>query len=158
MSKKNQKKSKKIANLYIYDYNASRGESFTNESVGFVAIDDETMTAILERFEGDCGNTSGNFQYFSRWTEDCHFYKWELKEVIELTKEQVEALGIDVDFLSISIKNIKKYKYDNPFEVEDFKDVYNDVFFNAKILVKGFEKFSNERLDALILAIKELKK
>jgi hypothetical protein len=150
------KKTKKIANLYVYDYNESdRCESFTNERIGFVATDNEAMTAILEKFEGDWGNTDGDFEEFTRWTEDSQYYKWKLKEVIKLTEEQVESLGIDLDSLSLSIEDIEDY---NPFEVEDFEDIYNDLFFNAKILVQCFEKFSNEKLDALILAIKELRK
>ena len=94
--------------------------------MGFVATDDKAMTSILKKFEGWWGNTSGDFKQFQRWTEDCQYYKWELEEVIELTEEQVEALGIDLDSLSLSIEDIKKAY--NPFEVKDFEDIYNDVF------------------------------
>jgi hypothetical protein len=47
----------------------------------------------------------------------------------------------------------------NDFEIEYFdKSQYNNLFFDAKSLIKPFKDLSNDQLDSLIQALVDLRK
>ena len=56
------KKSKGVPTLYVYDYTTSttgQDSSTSNNIVAFIAPNDDFMTSIFEKFEGNWGTSWG---------------------------------------------------------------------------------------------------
>ena len=157
------KKIKKVATLYVYDHISSRtgqNSSTSNDIVAFISPNNDFMTSIFETFEGDWGTSWGDFKEFERIDGDGGFDKWELKNTLELTKEELESLGMDLEDFKKNIKtpleDLSNLSIDD-FEIYGFDESkYNKLFFDAKSLVEQFKALSKNQLDSLIKALESL--
>ncbi len=127
---------KKVAILYVYDY-----VTFSSYGLGgyhdingiraIVAPNDDFMTSILEglnHLEGD----HGDFKHFERTDGESGFDRWELRNTLELTQEQLESLGMD-------LKNFKENINAplNCFSVDDFRiEYFDEATYNKLFLIK----------------------
>jgi hypothetical protein len=156
-------KTKKVATLYVYDYTSSSNMGsggFSNDRglEAFVAPDDDFMTSLFEEFKsGD--SAWGDFDEFEDRDDDGGFEKWELKKILKLTQEGLESLGMDLEDFKKNVKTPLEDLSMNDFEIEYFdKSQYNNLFFDAKSLIKPFSDLSNDQLDSLIQALVDLRK
>ena len=157
------KKSKGVPTLYVYDHVSSttgQGSSTSNNIVAFIAPNDDFMTSIFKKFEGNCGTAWGDFRRFERIDGDGGFDKWELKNTLELTKEELESLGMDLEDFKKNVKtpleDLSNLSIDD-FEIYGFDEsIHNKLFFDAKSLVEQFKALSKNQLDSLIKALESL--
>ena len=91
------KEPKKVATLYVYDYTSKTNWEHKHGLRAFVAPNDDFMSSIFETFEDD---GEGDCDYFEveyvgyEVGDNVGFTKWELKEILELTQEGLEGLGM----------------------------------------------------------------
>jgi hypothetical protein len=152
----------KAATLYVYDSITSRtgqGSYTSNDIVAFIAPNNDFMTSILETFEGDWGDSWGDFEEFQRIDGDGGFDKWELRTTLELTPDILESLGMDLEDFKKNVETPLEDLSIDDFEICGFDESkYNKLFFNAKFLIKPFDNLDNDQLDSLIKALESLKK
>ena len=155
------KKPKKVATLYVYDYTSSSnmgqgGFSNDRELKAFVAPNDDFMTSIFETFEEDGW---GDYDEFEERDDDGGFTKWELKKILKLTQEGLEALGMNLEDFKKNVKTPLEDLSIDDFEIEYFDEAeYNKLFFDARSIVEPFKGLSNDQLDSLIKALESYKK
>ena len=155
------KKPKKVATLYVYDYTSSSnmgqgGFSNDRELKAFVAPNDDFMTSIFETFEEDGW---GDYDEFEERDDDGGFTKWELKKILKLTQEGLEALGMNLEDFKKNVKTPLEDLSIDDFEIEYFDEAeYNKLFFDARSIVEPFKGLSNDQLDSLIKALESFKK
>ena len=155
------KKPKKVATLYVYDYTSSSNwgsGGFSNDHglKAFVAPNDDFMTSIFETFEEDGW---GDYDEFEERDDDGGFTKWELKKILKLTQEGLEALGMNLEDFKKNVKTPLEDLSIDDFEIEDFDEAeYNKLFFDARSIVEPFKGLSNDQLDSLIKALESFKK
>ena len=155
------KKPKKVATLYVYDYTSSSNwgsGGFSNDHglKAFVAPNDDFMTSIFETFEEDGW---GDYDEFEERDDDGGFSKWELKKILKLTQEGLEALGMNLEDFKKNVKTPLEDLSIDDFEIEYFDEAeYNKLFFDAKSIVEPFKDLDNDQLDSLIKALESLKK
>ena len=156
------KKIKKVATLYVYAHVSSttgQDSSTSNDIVAFVAPNDDFVTSIFKTFEGNWGDSWGDFEEFQRIDGDGGFDKWELKDTLELTKEELESLGMYLEDFKKNVKTPLKDLSVRDFKIRRFDESkYNKLFFNAKFLMEPFKDLDNDQLDSLIQALESLKK
>jgi hypothetical protein len=154
-------KTKKVATLYVYDYTSSSNMGsggFSNRKglEAFVAPDEDFMTSLFEEFKGEGW---GDFEEFEDRDDDGGFDLWGLKGTLELTKDQLESLGMDLEDFKKNVKTPLEDLSMNDFEIEYFEESqYNNLFFDAKSLIEPFSDLSNDQLDSLIQALVDLRK
>ena len=155
------KKPKKVATLYVYDYTSSSNwgsGGFSNDHglKAFVAPNDDFMTSIFETFEEDGW---GDYDEFEERDQDGGFTKWELKKILKLTQEGLEALGMNLEDFKKNVKTPLEDLSIDDFEIEYFDEsTYNKLFFDAESLIEPFKDLSNDQLDSLIKALESRKK
>ena len=155
------KKPKKVATLYVYDYTSSSNwgsGGFSNDHglKAFVAPNDDFMTSIFETFEEDGW---GDYDEFEERDDDGGFTKWELKKILKLTQEGLEALGMNLEDFKKNVKTPLEDLSIDDFEIEYFDEAeYNKLFFDARSIVEPFKGLSNDQLDSLIKALESFKK
>ena len=155
------KKPKKVATLYVYDYTSSSNwgsGGFSNDHglKAFVAPNDDFMTSIFETFEEDGW---GDYDEFEERDGDGGFTKWELKKILKLTQEGLEALGMNLEDFKKNVKTPLEDLSIDDFEIEYFDEAeYNKLFFDARSIVEPFKGLSNDQLDSLIKALESFKK
>jgi len=156
------KKSKGVPTLYVYDHVSSRtgmGHYTSNDIVAFIAPSNDFMTSIFKAFEGDWGTSWGDFEEFERIDGDGGFDKWELRTTLELTPDELESLGIDLEDFEENVETpLEDLSIEN-FEIYGFDESkYNKLLFDAKSLIEPFKNLDNDQLDSLIKALESLKK
>ena len=153
---------KPLATLYVYDSTTSRtgqGHYTSNDIVAFIAPNDDFMTSIFEKFEGDWGDSWGDFEEFQRIDGDGGFDKWELRTTLELTSDRLESLGMDLEDFEENVKTPLEDLSIGDFKIYGFNESrYNKLFFDAKSLIEPFKNLDNDQLDYLIKALESLKK
>ena len=155
------KKPKKVATLYVYDYTSSSnwgsgGFSNDRELKAFIAPNDDFMTSIFETFEEDGW---GDYDEFEERDDDGGFTKWELKKILKLTQEGLEALGMNLEDFKKNVKTPLEDLSIDDFEIYGFNEsTYNKLFFDAEFLTEPFKDLSNDQLDSLIKALEFRKK
>ena len=156
------KKPKRVPTLYVYDTITSRtgqGHYTSDDIVAFIAPNDDFMTSIFEKFEGDWGNSWGDFEEFQRTDGDGGFDKWELRTTLELTSDGLESLEIDLEDFEENVKTPLEDLSIDDFEIYGFNEsTYNKLFFDAEFLTEPFKDLSNDQLDSLIKALEFRKK
>ncbi len=156
------KEPKKVATLYVYDSITSRtgqGHYTSNALVAFIAPNDDFMTSIFKKFEGDWGTSWGNFKEFERIDGDGGFDKWKLRTTLELTPDRLESLEIDLEDFEENVETPLEDLSIDDFEIYGFNEsAYNKLFFDAKSLIEPFKNLDNDQLDSLIKALESLKK
>jgi hypothetical protein len=117
------------------------------------------MTSIFKAFEGDWGTSWGDFEEFERIDGDGGFDKWELRTTLELTPDELESLGIDLEDFEENVETpLEDLSIEN-FEIYGFDESkYNKLLFDAKSLIEPFKNLDNDQLDSLIKALESLKK
>jgi len=156
------KKSKGVPTLYVYDNVSSRtgmGHYTSNDIVAFIAPSNDFMTSIFKAFEGDWGTSWGDFEEFERIDGDGGFDKWELRTTLELTPDELESLGMDLEDFEENVETpLEDLSIEN-FEIYGFDESkYNKLLFDAKSLIEPFKNLDNDQLDSLIKALESLKK
>jgi hypothetical protein len=156
------KKSKGVPTLYVYDHVSSRtgmGHYTSNDIVAFIAPSNDFMTSIFKAFEGDWGTSWGDFEEFERIDGDGGFDKWELRTTLELTPDELESLGMDLEDFEENVETpLEDLSIEN-FEIYGFDESkYNKLLFDAKSLIEPFKNLDNDQLDSLIKALESLKK
>ena len=156
------KEPKGVPTLYVYDTITSRtgqGHYTSDDIVAFIAPNDDFMTSIFEKFEGDWGDSWGDFEEFQRIDGDGGFDKWELRTTLELTPDRLESLGMDLEDFEENVKTPLEDLSIDDFEIEYFDEgEYNKLFFDAEFLTEPFKDLSNDQLDSLIKALEFRKK
>ena len=156
------KEPKGVPTLYVYDTITSRtgqGHYTSDDIVAFIAPNDDFMTSIFEKFEGDWGTSWGDFEEFERLDGEGGFDKWELRTTLELTPDRLESLGMDLEDFEENVKTPLEDLSIDDFEIEYFDEAeYNKLFFDAKSIVEPFKDLDNDQLDSLIKALESLKK
>ena len=156
------KKSKGVPTLYVYDSATSRtgqGHYTSNDVVAFIAPNDDFMTSIFKKFEGNWGTSWGDFEEFQRIDGDGGFDKWELRATLELTSDGLESLEIDLEDFEENVETPLEDLSIGDFEICGFNEsTYNELFFDAKSLIEPFKNLDNDQLDSLIKALESLKK
>jgi len=159
------KKIKKVATLYVYDSVTSRtgpGHFISDDIVAFIAPNNDFMTSIFETFKGNDRGTStsfGDFEEFINRDGEGGFKKWELKDTLELTKEELKSLGMYLEDFKKNVKTPLEDLSIEDFEIEYFDESkYNKLSFDAKFLIEQFKDLSNNQLDSLIQALESIKK
>ena len=153
---------KKVATLYVYDYTSKTNWEHNHGLRAFVAPNNDFMTSIFETFEED---GRGHHQYFEveyvgyEVGDNVGFTKWELKEILELTQEGLEDLGMNLEDFEENVKTPLEDLSFGDFEIYGFDEsTYNKLFFDAKSLIEPFKDLSNDQLDSLIKALESRKK
>ena len=153
------KEPKGVPTLYVYDTITSRtgqGHYTSDDIVAFIAPNDDFMTSIFETFEEDGW---GDYDEFEERDDDGGFTKWELKKILKLTQEGLEALGMNLEDFKKNVKTPLEDLSIDDFEIEYFDEAeYNKLFFDARSIVEPFKGLSNDQLDSLIKALESFKK
>ena len=153
---------KPLATLYVYDSTTSKtgqGHYTSNDIVAFIAPNDDFMTSIFKKFEGDWGTSGGDFEEFQRIDGDGGFDKWELRTTLELTPDILESLKIDIEDFEENVKTPLEDLSIGDFKIYGFNESrYNKLFFYAEFLIEPFKNLDNDQLDSLIKALESLKK
>ena len=153
---------KPLATLYVYDSTTSKtgqGHYTSNDIVAFIAPNDDFMTSIFKKFEGDWGTSWGDFEEFQRIDGDGGFDKWELRTTLELTPDILESLKIDIEDFEENVKTQLEDLSIGDFKIYGFNEsAYNKLFFYAEFLIEPFKNLDNDQLDSLIKALESLKK
>ena len=156
------KKPKGIATLYVYDNVSSttgQDSSTSNNIVAFIAPNDDFMTSIFKKFEGNWGTSWGDFRSFERIDGDGGFDKWTLRTTLELTPDRLESLKIDIEDFEENVKTPLEDLSIGDFKIYGFNEsAYNKLFFYAESLIEPFKNLDNDQLDSLIKALESLKK
>ena len=156
------KEPKGVPTLYVYDTITSRtgqGHYTSDDIVAFIAPNDDFMTSIFEKFEGDWGTSWGDFEEFERLDGEGGFDKWELRTTLELTPDRLESLGMDLEDFEENVKTPLEDLSIDDFEIYGFNESrYNELFFDAEFLIEPFKNLSNDQLDSLIKALEFRKK
>ena len=156
------KNEKPLATLYVYDSTTSRtgqGHYTSDDIVAFIAPNDDFMTSIFKKFEGDWGTSWGDFKEFQRIDGEGGFDKWELRTTLELTSDGLESLEIDLEDFEENVKTPLEDLSIDDFEIWGFDEsTYNKLFFDAESLIGSFKNLDNDQLDSLIKALESIKK
>ena len=156
------KEPKGVPTHYVYDTITSRtgqGHYTSDDIVAFIAPNDDFMTSIFEKFEGDWGTSWGDFEEFERLDGEGGFDKWELRTTLELTPDRLESLGMDLEDFEENVKTPLEDLSIDDFEIYGFNEsTYNKLFFDAEFLTEPFKDLSNDQLDSLIKALEFRKK
>ena len=156
------KKIEKVPTLYVYDHISSttgQDSSTSNNIVAFIAPNDDFMTSIFKKFEGNWGTSWGDFRRFERIDGDGGFDKWTLRKTLKLTSDGLEFLGVDLEDFEENVETPLEELSIGDFEIYRFNESkYNKLFLDAKSLIEPFKNLDNDQLDSLIKALESLKK
>ena len=156
------KKSKGVPTLYVYDYTTSttgQDSSTSNNIVAFIAPNDDFMTSIFKKFEGNWGTSWGDFRSFERIDGDGGFDKWTLRKTLKLTSDVLEFIGVDLEDFEENVETPLEDLSIGDFEIYRFNESkYNKLFFDAESLIGSFKNLDNDQLDSLIKALESIKK
>ena len=155
-------KPKEVPTLYVYDHVSSttgQGSSTSNNIVAFIAPNDDFMTSIFKKFEGNWGTSWGDFRRFERIDGDGGFDKWTSRKTLKLNSDGLEFLGVDLEDFEENVETPLEDLSIGDFEIYRFNESkYNKLFLDAKSLIEPFKNLDNDQLDSLIKALESLKK
>ena len=137
------KKPKGVPTLYVYDNVSSttgQDSSTSNNIVAFIAPNDDFMTYIFKKFEGNWGTSWGDFRSFERIDGDGGFDKWTLRKTLKLTSDGLEFLGVDLEDFEENVETPLEDLSINDFKIYRFNfGISNKYYTKMQNIDKAFE-------------------